>query len=135
MASISPEAQTILAPYLPIVESLWKHLKVSTRLTLKAVNDQMCPLFHVDNLKMRMIVTLKGPGTQWLKSEDVIRQNLGKGGKKPISRANANLQEVQVGQVAILKGAAYPGSKGLVHRSPGVSEDEQRLFLRFDFDF
>ena len=104
-------------------------------MTLKAIDDQMCPLFHVDNLKLRIIVTLKGQGTQWLQDKDVNRKNLGKGGKKPIAKPDSHLQMITEGQVAILKGMKFPGSKGLVHRSPAVdpSKNESRIFLRLDF--
>ena len=32
-----------------------------------------CPRFHVDEVRMRLIATLLGPGTEWLRSHDVER--------------------------------------------------------------
>ena len=58
----------------------------------------MCPLFHVDKLKLRLIVSLQGPGTQWLSDPDVIRKNLGKGGKKAIAREGSYLQHIKLGK-------------------------------------
>ena len=94
----------------------------------------MCPLFHVDNVYLRFIVTLRGPGTLWLQDKDVFRKNLGKGGKKPIVKPNSYLQQVRTGQVAILKGRRFPNSQGLVHKSPAVDpQDGYRVMIRFDF--
>ena len=31
----------------------------------------MCPLFHVDNIRCRMLITLCGDGTQWISNQDV----------------------------------------------------------------
>ncbi|SMF12338.1 DUF1826 domain-containing protein [Pseudobacteriovorax antillogorgiicola] len=132
----APGAESLVSMYAPLLLRLDQAMEWKTkRITVKVIRDQMCPLFHVDNLKLRFIVTLQGPGTQWLMGRDVIRKNLGKGGRKPIAKKNCYLQQIQTGQVALLKGLKFPGSKGLVHRSPSISpvSDTPRLFLRVDF--
>jgi|GEM_PF-4450219 len=105
------------------------------QITLGCPQDRMCPLFHVDHISLRLIVTLKGPGTEWLNDRDVIRKNLGKGSNKNIVRDDAIVHELKSYQVGILKGEEYPGNfgKGVVHRSPAVPPDQEgRWFLRVD---
>lgn len=121
-------------------QSLLRQLQASLgstqhRLLMKSIHDQMCPIFHVDNILLRFLVTLRGPGTQWLSDRDVNRKNLGKMGRKPIAREHSFLQQLQTGQIGLLKGAKFPQSQGLVHRSPPVDPENPvgRFFLRVDF--
>ena len=132
--SVSSTGLELIEPFSSLVKRLAPQTRSSVRLTIKGITDQMCPLFHIDNVFLRFIVTLKGPGTLWLQNKDVIRKNLGKGGRKPIVRPQSYLQQVRTGQVAILKGARFPGSKGLVHKSPAVDPHSGlRLMVRLDF--
>ena len=48
-------------------------------LRLDAIESPMCPRFHVDNLKCRLVSTYKGPATQWLPHNLVNRDKLGHG--------------------------------------------------------
>ena len=135
-SSLDDETKELIQPYFGFVEKTNEIMSTKNiRLVIKRIDDQMCPLFHVDNLKLRFLVTMKGKGTQWLRKEDTIHKNLGKGGKKPIAKPDVYLQELQEGQVAWLKGSGHPSSKGLVHRSPAVNPTlgETRLFFRADF--
>ena len=134
-AEISPESSGILAPFSPILRFIDGELGLPLRLTMKMVSDQMCPLLHVDKLQLRFIVTLRGPGTEWFQDKDVNRKNLGKSGRKPIVLPDSYIQQVGTRQVAVLKGSRFPGSKGLVHRSPSINpeKDDPRFFVRIDF--
>lgn len=125
----------LLNPFWSIIKAISENLDGNIRLTIKAIHDQMCPFFHVDNLALRLIVTLQGPGTQWLQGKDVNRKNLGKGARKLIAKPNSYLQQIKTGQVALVKGLRFPGSKGLVHRSPAINPltDPPRIILRLDF--
>lgn len=105
------------------------------QLTLARPSDQMCPLFHVDSVNLRLIVTLNGPGTEWLADADVNRKHLGKGSNHKIIRDGALIQQLKTFQVAFLKGEEYPGNygRGLVHRSPAPGPtDEARWIFRLD---
>ena len=129
-----PLAKSLMTPFTHIWGRLEGAISSRKRLTIKVVRDQMCPLFHVDRVLARFIVTVEGAGTQWLQEKDINRQNLGKAGRKPIIKPNSYLQQITLRQVAILKGSRYNGSKGLVHRSPPVNpKDDPRLILRLDF--
>ncbi len=105
------------------------------QVTLARPSDQMCPLFHVDFVSLRLIVTLIGPGTEWLSNDDVNRKQLGKGSNHRVIRDDAMIQQLQTFQVGLLKGEEYPGNygKGLVHRSPAlIMSDEPRWIFRLD---
>ena len=127
-------ATALLQPILPLCYAIEARTPSKKRLTIKVIRDQMCPLFHVDRVFIRILITLAGPGTQWLQERDINRKNLGKGYRKPIAKPDSYLQQILVKQVGILKGSKYPGSKGLVHRSPPVNPtSDPRLIMRLDF--
>ncbi|MEC8081723.1 MAG: DUF1826 domain-containing protein [Pseudomonadota bacterium] len=109
-------------------------------LRLTQVDRAMCPRFHVDQVPCRLITTFAGPATQWLEESSLNRSKLGRGSNgQPDSssgliQANANIQQITVGDVALLKGERWEGNegRGIVHRSPGVEQGQQRLLLTLD---
>ncbi len=110
-------------------------------LRLDAIESPMCPRFHVDNLKCRLVSTYKGPATQWLPHNIVNRDKLGHGNEglpdeeSGLFLKNSDIKELNVGDVALLKGEAWEGNegKGLVHRSPHKEGDYKRLYMTIDF--
>ena len=88
-----------------------------------------CPRFHVDNVPMRFISTLHGPGTQWLREGDVERvaDNAIKQKVDP-----QIIQQMPSGSVGFFRGACGESASvgGIVHRSPPNEED--RLVLKID---
>ncbi|WP_332310868.1 DUF1826 domain-containing protein [Alteromonas pelagimontana] len=48
---------------------------------------------------------------------------------------NCNIQTIQCGDVALLKGELWEGNEnaGLVHRSPPIAAGEKRLLLTLDY--
>lgn len=110
-------------------------------LRLSTLNKAMCPRFHVDRVPCRLITTFAGAGTEWIAHENVNRSKLGhgSGGKKDnasglYSHASV-IQQLQCGDVALLKGETWDGNEGagLVHRSPAIDADAPRLLLTIDF--
>lgn len=102
---------------------------------LSKTTKRMCPLFHTDRVTLRLLCTLRGPGTEWLSNRSVHRSKLGHGDNRKIVKSGAIVYEVAPFQICILKGDSFPGNKGggVVHRSPMVSqESEGRYFLRID---
>lgn len=106
------------------------------RLTLSAVNSNMCRRFHTDVNDLRLLCTYAGPGTLWLPNDAVNEQAIrSRDPHLPIERSPEDVQQVATGHVAILKGALYPGDRvaACVHRSPTIEETgQQRLLLRID---
>ncbi|MEM7381676.1 MAG: DUF1826 domain-containing protein, partial [Bacteroidota bacterium] len=92
--------------------------------------------FHTDINELRMLCTYVGAGTLWL-PDDAVDRNAYLSGKdnKDIVPDKNLIQQVCTGDVLILKGALYPGSTPILHRSPSVTEnDEERILLRIDIN-
>ena len=110
-------------------------------LRLASLDRAMCPKFHVDRVPCRLVTTYTGIATQWLPHNHVDRSKLGMGsqGKSDTDSGlyqNAHdIQQLSAGDVALLKGELWEGNEnaGLVHRSPVVNTDENRLLLTLDF--
>nr|WP_082708818.1 DUF1826 domain-containing protein [Marinobacterium profundum] len=91
---------------------------------LEWLHRAMCPKFHVDRLPCRLVTTYLGSGTHWISHEQ--RQS---------SPGNErDFRQLQAGEVALLKGEGWFGNegRGIVHRSPEVTDDAGRLFLSLD---
>jgi len=110
-------------------------------LRLSLINETMCPRFHTDHLICRMVTTYHGHGSEWLREENVDRSKLGAGAKgladhlSGIYRHHSDIQQLQPGEVALLKGDGWMDSQvsGIVHRSPHIHKTEKRLLLTLDF--
>lgn len=110
-------------------------------LRLTALNQTMCPRFHVDKVPCRLITTYLGSATEWLPNAIVDRTKLGTGNNglpDEISGIYQNVKDIQQinnCDVALVKGELWEGNEnaGLVHRSPSLSTGEQRLLLTLDF--
>jgi hypothetical protein len=75
----------------------------TVRLRLEHVDDDACRRFHVDAVRMRLLCTYAGPGTQW-------------------QDAHGRLHRMARLQVGLFKGSRHPsGGAGILHRSPPVS--------------
>lgn len=102
-------------------------------LRLRVLDKAMCPRFHVDHVPVRLITTYGGIGSQWLKEGVMDREQLGQANAEP--RDMANVQQLQSGDVALLKGEKWHGNEGfgLIHRSPQPAAGERRLLLTLDW--
>jgi len=114
--------------------------RVGLRLT--TLDKAMCPKFHVDRVPARLITTYSGIATEWLPHHIVDRSKLGRGsnGKSDaesgIYRDQSDIQQLNHGDVSLLKGESWLGNEGggLVHRSPSLSNETKRLLLTLDFN-
>ena len=88
-----------------------------------------CPKFHMDAVRLRLIATLLGPGTEWLRSENVTRAGDGSIGQSPDP---ASVQQMAPGSVGIFKGSSFDpvSRRGVVHRSP--QERVDRVVMTLD---
>ncbi len=103
----------------------------SVGIRLAALDGPMCPRFHVDHVPCRLLVTLAGPGTQWIAREDVDAQAFDARASDPPLRDGAAVRQVAAGSWTLLKGGAWQdGFRGVVHRSP--PDRSQRLLLSLD---
>ena len=110
-------------------------------LRLAILDQAMCPKFHVDKIPCRLVTTFSDVATQWLPHDCVDRSKLGANNQGLINEASGimqypnNIQHLVVGDVVLVKGeGCYRNENyGLVHRSPAVANNEQRLLLTLDF--
>lgn len=85
-------------------------------LRLEVLGRAMCPRFHVDRVGLRMLVTYRGPATEWLDEDGAI------GRAMPFD-------------LVLLKGSLWPGNetRGAIHRSPAVPDGQApRVLLALD---
>ena len=104
--------------------------RVGIRVT--TLRRPMCPRFHVDHVPCRMLVTIRGPGTEWIANGDVDRALLAaRETDAPPIRFGGDIRRVPTRNWSLLKGGAWDhGFGGVVHRSPHGTDE--RLLLSFD---
>ena len=92
----------------------------------------MCPRFHVDQVPCRMLVTIRGAGTEWISNGDVDRALLAAhDSDAPPIRRGGDVRRLPTRNWSLLKGGAWNDPfGGVVHRSP--HETGERLLLSFD---
>ena len=96
------------------------------RLVLAIRRDDACRKFHTDNVRLRLVTTYVGPGTEWIPNDGVNRAVLAQPPECP-SEANrsiathpALIRRARPGDVLLLKGDREVGTLGAVHRSPPI---------------
>jgi hypothetical protein len=109
-------------------------------LRLTALDQAMCPRFHVDKVPCRLVTTYHGVATEWLLHNSVDRTKLGRGNEgkaddqSGLFSSASDIRQLSSGDVALLKGESWEGNEGagLVHRSPTMGSIERRLLLTLD---
>jgi hypothetical protein len=94
--------------YQDITEQDWQ-------VRLETAKERTCPAFHEDAVRLRFLVTYRGPGTEW--TADVDRQGV---------------KQVPPGAVAAMKGKAWPSQDRILHRSAKASARRPRWLLALD---
>jgi hypothetical protein len=113
-----------------VLGSLVDCKKIGVRIA--TLRSPMCPLFHVDNIKCRMLITLCGEGTQWISNQDVDWEIfLDRENKDIPIKENADIKQLATGHWSLLKGGSWNDNfNGVVHRSP--HDEIDRLILSID---
>lgn len=101
---------------------------------LEALVDEGCPLFHADNVGLRLLCTYAGPGTEWVPEPSVNRAGLGGGDNRLIVPDRTMIRRLPAFCVGLFKGDAFPGhaGRGIVHRSAPATARRPRLLLCLD---
>ena len=108
-------------------------------LRINTLERSMCPRFHVDHVPVRLVTTYGGAGTQWLPAAYADCSKLGPKARGVMDEhsgiiCNAQaIQQLNAGDVALLKGENWEGNegRGLIHRSPsGNPADAEKLQRR-----
>ncbi|WP_019569431.1 DUF1826 domain-containing protein [Thioalkalivibrio sp. ALE11] len=107
--------------------------RVILRAQLEVLEARPCPLFHVDQLELRMLCSYTGPGTEYVDDRHVDRSRLGSGDNDGVLTGHDPLR-IARGHVILMKGERFPGGAGqaAVHRSPQPATGDPRLVLRLD---
>ena len=84
----------------------------TTRIRLKTVSDNGCSLFHFDNVAMRLVITYRGAGTQWVYPEFAANARIQQRDYK------GPLNEIDTGHVALFRGRKSNAGGMMLHRSP-----------------
>lgn len=100
---------------------------------LMTLRRPMCPRFHVDAVSCRLLMTVDGPGTQWIARDDVDSRLFEDDRSRDVLplRSGAEIQQLGNGSWTLMKGGAWQeGFDGVVHRSP--REGPARLLISMD---
>jgi hypothetical protein len=109
--------------------------EVRCRLRMEAVGTDACRKFHTDQVRIRLLCTYRGPGSEWVPDEHVQRSRLGPHGEnEDIVPELSAVRRVPRFAAALLKGDAFDRrTPGIVHRSPLLASGvPHRLVLRID---
>ena len=99
------------------------------RVKLDVIEDDHCRKFHVDNVRLRLVTTYRGPGTEWISPR--LSSTLAPGSLPP----DDAIRHLPTGHVAVMRGGkgATPDRPGVLHRSPVIAGTGiVRLFLAID---
>lgn len=137
LAGKLPNHLDLVKDVIYLLESFKRVARVSSfRVILSKIGNTMCPKFHSDINQLRMLCTYHGPGTLWVSDYVASRKiALTHRGNENILANEGLIQQVDTGDVVILKGTLYPDGIPILHRSPSVSENgEERILLRIDLN-
>lgn len=111
----------------------------ATRISIKlqSMGEILCERFHTDWVRLRLICSYAGPGTQWLASDDADRRRLAprcgdlSDEMSGLLRPGATVHSLDRFAVGLMKGERWPGNRGrgLVHRSPRIGDAAVRRVL------
>lgn len=98
------------------------------RVFLGPVLDDQCRKFHVDHVRLRLVTTYLGPGTEWVPETAVDRLALVDSPTCPheantrIVRDATAVRRADAGDVVLLKGVRHASAAGraALHRSPPI---------------
>ena len=85
------------------------------RVRLETANERTCPAFHEDAVRLRFLVTYRGPGTEWT-----------------AEGPEGTIAHIPSGAVAAFKGRAWPSQERVLHRSAKATARKPRWLLAMD---
>ena len=102
--------------------------EITCRLTL--LEGVRCPKWHQDNVKIRLLKTYVGQGTEFVNPNDLSVRflNYVRGLFDQDLDVNPNkIQRARAGDVLIIRGKVENQGTSVLHRSPPASDGERRL--------
>lgn len=103
---------------------------------LAVIDGDQCRRFHADYVRLRLLCTYVGPGTEWIAEEDVVtaeresEEDFTLHNHK-ILRSGGVIERASTGDVVLMKGQSWPGNagRGAIHRSPPIEADGLRRLV------
>ncbi|WP_289034259.1 DUF1826 domain-containing protein [uncultured Roseibium sp.] len=115
----SPERDFLIEDAGSLALAVGKILKVRyVRIRLDVTSGTMCPMFHVDQVRARLLCSYRGEGTEYVSAADVADP--------------ACHKRMATGEAGLFRGARWSDDEtcGLLHRSPHQEKgDAARLLL------
>ena len=102
--------------------------KITCRLTL--LEGVRCPKWHQDNVKVRLLKTYVGAGTEYVDPDDLMVRMLNFFRTlfdQDLDVDPLKVQRARTGDVLIIQGKAENPEAAVLHRSPPSAEGEKRL--------
>lgn len=94
--------------------SITKSYLVDVRLEI--ISDDACWKFHRDAVKTRLLTTYRGSTTEWVQPEHAAQA------LREQKLYNGPLDTLQINDVAIFRGGSAQSNRGIVHRSPQITD-------------
>lgn len=129
-----PAALSALTEEITLAAEVLSELVGCTEIGIRVatLNSPMCPRFHVDFVHCRMLMTVSGPGTEWIASNDVDEVLLADRDTDAVPlQAGKEVKQLPSLSLSLLKGGKWQEDFcGVVHRSP--HQRHNRLLLSLD---
>ncbi len=135
------KAITVLAEDIVMLAQVFREVvdTDNVRVRFERIEDDGCRLFHADSLRVRMLCTYAGPGTEWLDADNARPRELGLRGRS-IEEANsaivvdpARVRHLPAWHVAVFSGRLRSDTPPLIHRSAPVRcQKDHRIRLCLD---
>ena len=131
-ADLAHGLSELIADAAVVLDELLDCRSVGVRVGL--LRKPMCPRFHVDHVPCRMLVTVSGPGTEWIAHSDLdLHRFEDRSTNEPPLSADGKVRVLPTGAWSLLKGGIWSdGYTGVVHRSPPADGGAGRLLASFD---
>lgn len=88
----------------------------AVKIRLETVRDDGCRRFHLDNVAMRLVVTYRGPGTQW------VPPAFARAARSQQTAFEGPLNRIKTGDVALFRGKKSDAADLIYHRSPPLAQ-------------
>lgn len=132
--AIDVDSRRSLAEELAFVSEVLGDLLECERIgvRLETLRGPMCPRFHTDRVPCRMLMTVRGTGTEWIPNDDIDRELFADRRTESLPvRRGAEIRRLHQGHWSLLKGGTWSDAfDGVVHRSP--HQVGERLLVSLD---
>ncbi len=118
-----PPVPALVADVAELARMAATHMQTgAVDLRLEIITGDACRKFHADYVRLRLITSYAGPGSQWLSNTDAAALAEG------VALERLELRQLLAGEVALFKGKLLTDSP-IIHRSPPIAGTGQRRLV------